>query len=77
MSLQNNIPILPNNVEISTVNSTSSDTVGVAVFSPERLSWSMYSSASNALTEKFGDWSLEQFVIFFNDPANSASFEDA
>ena len=69
--------LIPNEVQIATINSVSTDATGVAVFSPDALSWKSYSNASSAALGKFMDWTREDFEAFFADPANEAGFEDA
>ena len=39
--------LIPNEVQIATINSVSTDATGVAVFSPDALSWKSYSNASS------------------------------
>ena len=53
------------------------NTTGVAVFSPDALSWKSYSNASSAALGKYMDWTREDFETFFADSANKAEFEDA
>ena len=69
--------LIPNEVQIATINSVSTDATGVAVFSPDALSWKSYSNASSAALGKYMDWTREDFEAFFADPANEAGFEDA
>ena len=69
--------LIPNEVQIATINSVSTDATGVAVFSPDALSWKSYSNASSAALGKFMDWTREDFEAFFADSANEAEFEDA
>ena len=53
------------------------NTTGVAVFSPDALSWKSYSNAASAALGKYMDWTREDFETFFADSANEAEFEDA
>ena len=69
--------LIPNEVQIATINSVSSDSAGVAVFSPDVLSWKSYSNAASAALGKYMDWTREDFEAFFADSANEAEFEDA
>ena len=69
--------LIPNEVQIATINSVSTDSTGVAVFSPDVLSWKSYSNAASAALGKFMDWTREDFEAFFADSANEAEFEDA
>ena len=69
--------LIPNEVQIATINSASSESAGVAVFSPDVLSWKSYSNASSAALGKFMDWTREDFEAFFAESANKAEFEDA
>lgn len=69
--------LIPNEVQIATTNSVSSESAGVAVFSPDALSWKSYSNASSAALGKYMDWTREDFEAFFAVPANEAGFEDA
>ena len=69
--------LIPNEVQIATINSVSTDATGVAVFSPDALSWKSYSNASSAALGKYMDWTREDFEAFFKDSANEAEFEDA
>ena len=48
--------LLPSEVQIVTVNSVASNTAGVAVFSPNSLSWNSYSNTMSAAMGKFMDW---------------------
>ena len=69
--------LIPNEVQIATINSVSTDATGVAVFSPDVLSWKSYSNAASAALGKYMDWTREDFEAFFKDSANEAEFEDA
>ena len=69
--------LIPNEVQIATINSVSSESAGVAVFSPDVLSWKSYSNASSAALGKYMDWTREDFEAFFADRANASGFEDA
>ena len=69
--------LIPNEVQIATINSVSSDSIGIAVFSPDVLSWKSYSNVASAALGKYMDWTKEDFEAFFADPANEADFEDA
>ena len=69
--------LIPNEVQIATINSVSSESAGVAVFSPDVLSWKSYSNAASAALGKYMDWTREDFEAFFADSANEAGFEDA
>ena len=69
--------LIPNEVQIATINSVSTDSTGVAVFSPDALSWKSYSNTASAALGKYMDWTREDFEAFFADPANEAGFEDA
>ena len=69
--------LIPNEVQITTINSVSSESAGVAVFSPDVLSWKSYSNTASAALGKYMDWTREDFEAFFADSANEAGFEDA
>ena len=69
--------LIPNEVQIATLNSVSSESAGVVVFSPDVLSWKSYSNAASAALGKYMDWTREDFEAFFKDSANEAEFEDA
>ena len=69
--------LIPNEVQIATINSVSSESAGVTVFSPDVLSWKSYSNAASAALGKYMDWTREDFEAFFADSANEAEFEDA
>ena len=69
--------LIPNEVQIATINSVSSESAGVAVFSLDVLSWKSYSNAASAALGKYMDWTREDFEAFFADSANEAGFEDA
>lgn len=69
--------LIPNEVQIATTNSVSSDATGVAVFSPDILSWKSYTNTASAALGKYMDWTREDFEAFFADSANEAEFEDA
>ena len=69
--------LIPSEVQIATINSVSSESAGVAVFSPDVLSWKSYSNAASAALGKYMDWTREDFEAFFADSANEAEFEDA
>lgn len=69
--------LIPNEVQIATINLVSSDSIGVAVFSPDVLSWKSYNNAASAALGKYMDWTREDFEAFFADSANEAEFEDA
>ena len=69
--------LIPNEVQIATINSVSTDATGVAVFSPDVLSWKSYSNASSAALGKYMDWTREDFEAFFAYPANEVEFEEA
>ena len=69
--------LIPNEVQIATINSVSSESAGVAVFSPDVLSWKSYSNTASAALGKYMDWTREDFEAFFADSANEAEFEDA
>ena len=69
--------LIPNEVQIATINSVSSESAGVAVFSPDVLSWKSYSNTASAALGKYMDWTREDFEAFFADSANEAGFEDA
>ena len=69
--------LIPNEVQIATINSVSTDATGVAVFSPDALSWKSYSNTASAALGKYMDWTREDFETFFADSANEAEFEDA
>ena len=69
--------LLPSEVQIATVNSVASNTAGVAVFSPNILSWNSYSNTMSAAMGKFMDWTRADFETFFADSANAPDFEEA
>lgn len=69
--------LLPNEVQIATVNSVASDSAGVAVFSSDSLSWNSYSNAISASVGKFLDWTKADFEAFFADSSNAPDFEEA
>ena len=69
--------LIPNEVQIATINSVSTDATGVAVFSPDALSWKSYSNAASAALGKYMDWTREDFEAFFAYPANEVEFEEA
>ena len=69
--------LIPNEVQIATINSVSTDATGVAVFSPDALSWKSYSNTASAALGKYMDWTREDFEAFFADSANEAGFEEA
>lgn len=52
-------------MQIATVNSVASNTAGVAVFSPNLLSWNSYSNTMSAAMGKFMDWTRADFEAFF------------
>lgn len=57
--------LIPNEVNIATINSVSSESAGVVVFSPDILSWKSYSNAASAALGKYMDWTREDFEAFF------------
>ena len=69
--------LIPNDVQIASINSVSTESTGVAVFSPDALAWKSYSNASSAALAKYMDWTREDFEAFFADRANASGFEDA
>lgn len=69
--------LIPNEVNVATINSVSSESAGVVVFSPDILSWKSYSNAASAALGKYMDWTREDFEAFFADSTNEAEFEDA
>lgn len=64
-------------MQIATVNSVASNTAGVAVFSPNLLSWNSYSNTMSAAMGKFMDWTRADFETFFAESANAPDFEEA
>lgn len=69
--------LISNEVNVATINSVSSESAGVVVFSPDILSWKSYSNAASAALGKYMDWTREDFEAFFADSTNEADFEDA
>ena len=69
--------LIPQEVEIATMNSVASESAGVAVFNPSDLSWRSYNNAQSAVLGKYMDWIREDFEAFFADSANKAGFADA
>ena len=57
--------LIPNEVNIATINSASSEHSDVAVFTPSVLSWKSYSNMQDAVFSKFMDWTKEDFEEFF------------
>lgn len=71
-----NNKLIPQEVNISTVNSVSSESIPVAVFIQELLSWKPYSDAQHAAFSKYMDWSKEDFEAFLADSANASEIEE-
>lgn len=71
-----NNKLIPQEVNISTVNSVSSESIPVAVFIQELLSWKPYSDAQHAAFSKYMDWSKEDFETFLADSANASEIEE-
>lgn len=69
--------LIPHEVNIATLNSVSSQSTSIAVFTPAALSWKSYSNMQDAVFNKFMDWTREDFEAFFRDSANEPEFEDA
>ena len=57
--------LIPHEVNITTINSASSEHSDVAVFTPSVLSWKSYSNMQDAAFSKFMDWTKEDFEEFF------------
>ena len=69
--------LIPQEVEIATINSVASESAGVAVFNPSDLSWRSYNNAQSAVLSKYMDWTKSDFQKFFADSSNKEYFKEA
>ena len=69
--------LIPHEVNIATLNSVSSQSTSIAVFTPAALSWESHDNLQDVLFGKFMDWTRDDFKAFFRDSANEPEFEDA